>query len=48
MPVIYDFPSGHGAKNISIPLGVIAEINTEDKKVVAEIKPISEKKTEVN
>jgi muramoyltetrapeptide carboxypeptidase len=31
VPVIYDFPSGHGAKNISIPLGVIAEINTEDK-----------------
>ena len=30
VPVIYDFPSGHGAKNISIPLGVIAEINTED------------------
>ena len=30
VPVIYDFPSGHGVKNISIPLGVIAEINTED------------------
>ena len=30
VPVIYNFPSGHGSKNISIPLGVIAEINTED------------------
>ena len=30
VPVIYDFPSGHGSKNISIPLGVIAEIDTED------------------
>ena len=28
-PVIYNFPSGHGAKNISLPLGVLAEINTD-------------------
>ena len=28
-PVIYNFPSGHGAKNISLPLGILAEINTD-------------------
>ena len=28
-PVIYNFPSGHGLKNISIPLGILAEINTD-------------------
>ena len=30
VPVIYDFPAGHGSKNISIPLGVKVEINTEN------------------
>jgi muramoyltetrapeptide carboxypeptidase len=30
VPVIYDFPAGHGAKNISIPFGVKVEINTEN------------------
>ena len=29
-PVIYNFPSGHGAKNISLPLGILAEINTDN------------------
>jgi muramoyltetrapeptide carboxypeptidase len=30
VPVIYDFPAGHGSKNISIPFGVKVEINTEN------------------
>ena len=29
VPVIYNFPSGHGSRNISLPLGVVAEINTD-------------------
>ena len=29
VPVIYDFPSGHGSKNISIPFGAKVDINTE-------------------
>ena len=29
IPVIYNFPSGHGSRNISLPLGVVAEINTD-------------------
>ena len=29
VPVIFNFPSGHGSKNVSLPLGCIVEINTE-------------------
>ena len=29
IPVIFNFPSGHGSKNVSLPLGCIVEINTE-------------------
>ena len=29
-PVIFNFPSGHGSKNVSLPLGCIVEINTDD------------------
>ena len=28
VPVIFNFPSGHGSKNVSLPLGCIVEINT--------------------
>ena len=28
VPVIYNFPAGHGSKNISLPLGCLVEINT--------------------
>ena len=28
VPVIFNFPSGHGFKNVSLPLGCIVEINT--------------------
>mgnify|MGYP001280382542 CR=1 FL=1 len=30
VPVIFNFPSGHGSKNVSLPLGCIVEINTDD------------------
>ena len=30
VPVIYDFPSGHGSKNISIPFGAQVDINTDN------------------
>ena len=30
VPVIYDFPSGHGSKNISIPFGAKVDINTDN------------------
>ena len=29
VPVIFNFPSGHGSKNVSLPLGCIVEINTD-------------------
>ena len=29
VPVIFNFPSGHGSKNVSLPLGFIVEINTD-------------------
>ena len=29
VPVIFNFPSGQGSKNVSLPLGCIVEINTE-------------------
>jgi len=30
VPVIFNFPSGHGSINVSLPLGCIVEINTDD------------------
>ena len=30
VPVIYNFPSGHGSKNISLPMGCLVEINTSE------------------
>ncbi len=30
VPVIFNFPSGHGSKNVSLPLGCIVEINTDN------------------
>ena len=28
VPVIYNFPAGHGSKNISLPMGCLVEIDT--------------------
>jgi len=40
-PVISGFPIGHGKRNITIPIGIEAELNVNNKEVIFLEKPVT-------